>query len=86
MSEIIRKDISEEWAHSGIIKAGDYCFLNYCVGNIEGTVEEDGATWHVFSFYMLESRFSEKSHADSYHKREKQEKSFRFTLVYRFVL
>lgn len=41
----------------------------------EGTVEEDGATWHVFSFYMLESRFSEKSHADSYHKREKQEKT-----------
>ena len=40
MSEIIRKDISEQWAHSGIIKAGDYCFLSYCVGNIGGTVEE----------------------------------------------
>lgn len=40
MSEIIRKDISENWAHSGIIKAGDYCFLNYCVGNIGGTIEE----------------------------------------------
>ena len=40
MSEIIRKDISEGWAHSGIIKAGDYCFLSYCVGNIGGTVEE----------------------------------------------
>ena len=40
MSEIIRKDISEEWAHSGIIKAGDYCFLSYCVGNIGGTIEE----------------------------------------------
>ena len=40
MSEIIRKDISEEWAHSGIIKAGDYCFLSYCVGNIGGTAEE----------------------------------------------
>ena len=36
MSGIIRKDISEEWAHSGIIKAGDYCFLSYCVGNIGG--------------------------------------------------
>lgn len=23
-------DINEEWAHSGIIKAGDFCFLNYC--------------------------------------------------------
>ena len=40
MSEIIRKDISEEWAHSGIVKAGDYCFLSYCVGNIGGTIEE----------------------------------------------
>ena len=39
MREIIRKDISE-WAHSGIIKAGDYCFLSYCVGNIGGTVEQ----------------------------------------------
>ena len=38
MSDIIRKDISEEWAHSGIIKAGDYCFLSYCVGNIGGTI------------------------------------------------
>ncbi len=41
----------------------------------EGTVEEDGDTWYVFSFYMLESRFSEKSHADSYHQREKQTKT-----------
>ena len=40
MSEIIRKDISEEWAHSGIVKAGDYYYLSYCVGNIGGTVEE----------------------------------------------
>ena len=29
MSEIVRLDINEEWAHSGIIKAGDFCFLNY---------------------------------------------------------
>ena len=40
MSEIIRKDICEDWAHSGIVKAGDYCFLNYCAGNVGGTVEE----------------------------------------------
>ena len=40
MGEIIRKDINEEWAHSGIIKAGDYYFLNYCVGNVGGTIEE----------------------------------------------
>ena len=40
MGEIVRKDVNEEWAHSGIIKAGDYCFLNYCVGNVGGTVEK----------------------------------------------
>ncbi len=38
--EIQRYDISEDWAHSGIVKAGDYCFLSYCVGNVGGTIEE----------------------------------------------
>ena len=37
---IERYDVSENWAHTGIIKAGDFCFLSYCVGNIGGTVEE----------------------------------------------
>lgn len=40
MSSIIRRDVNEDWAHTGIIKAGDFCFLNYCVGNVGGTVEE----------------------------------------------
>ena len=40
MAEIERYDVSEEWSHSGIIKAGDFCFLGYCVGNIGGTIEE----------------------------------------------
>ena len=40
MSNIIRKDVNTDFAHSGIIKAGDLCFLNYCVGNVGGTVEE----------------------------------------------
>ena len=40
MSEIIRHDINEEWAHSGIVEAVDFCFLNYCVRNIGGTIEE----------------------------------------------
>ena len=39
MSNIERFDISEEWAHSGIIKAGDFYFLSYCVGNIGQPVE-----------------------------------------------
>lgn len=34
---IERLDVNEAWAHSGIIKAGDFCFLNYCVGNVGGT-------------------------------------------------
>lgn len=37
---IERYDVNEQWAHSGIVKAGDYCFLSYCVGNIGGTIEE----------------------------------------------
>lgn len=45
MNEIKRYDINENWAHAGIVEAGDYCFINYCVRNIGGTVEEqvDGA-------------------------------------------
>ena len=40
MSEIERYDVNEQWAHSGIIKAGDFCFLGYCAGNVGGTIEE----------------------------------------------
>lgn len=40
MSKIERYEINEQWAHSGIVKAGDFCFLSYCVGNIGGTIEE----------------------------------------------
>lgn len=40
MSDLIRKDVNEDFAHSGIIKAGEFYFLNYCVGSYGGTVEE----------------------------------------------
>ena len=40
MGKIERYDVNEQWAHSGIIKAGDFCFLGYCVGNIGGSIEE----------------------------------------------
>ena len=40
MKEIERYDINENWAHSGIIKAGDFCFLSYCVRNLNGTIEQ----------------------------------------------
>lgn len=34
MREIIRSDVNEEWAHFGIVEAGDFVFISYCVGNI----------------------------------------------------
>ncbi|HML67248.1 MAG TPA: RidA family protein [Clostridia bacterium] len=33
MREIRRTEISDEWAHSGIVEAGDYIFISYCIGN-----------------------------------------------------
>jgi len=49
MSTIERYEINEIWAHSGIVKAGDFCFLSYCVRNIGGTIEEQvsGAFDHM---------------------------------------
>ena len=46
---ILRLDTNEEWAHAGIIKAGNFCFLGYCVGNANSTVEEqiNGAFDHM---------------------------------------
>ena len=40
MKEIKRYEENEEWAHSGIVQAGDCCFLNYCVRNIDGPIEQ----------------------------------------------
>lgn len=40
MNIIERYDINENWAHSGIIKAGDFCFINYCARNLGGTIEQ----------------------------------------------
>lgn len=40
MASIIRRDVNEEWAHAGIVRAGDYCFLGYCAGAVGGTVGE----------------------------------------------
>lgn len=40
MSDIKRYDVNEEYAYSGIVEAGDYVFLNFCVGNVGGSVEE----------------------------------------------
>ena len=49
MSEIIRHDVNEGWAHSGVIEAGDFVFIGYCVGNIGKPIEEqiNGAFNHL---------------------------------------
>ena len=49
MSGIERYDVNEEWAHSGIIKAGNLYFIGYCVGNIGQGIEAqvNGALDHM---------------------------------------
>ena len=49
MSEIIRHDVSENWAHSGMVEAGDFVFVNYCVGNVGQPIENqiNGAFDHL---------------------------------------
>ncbi|MDK2866068.1 MAG: hypothetical protein PWP38_383 [Clostridiales bacterium] len=49
MREIIRSDVNETWAHSGIVEAGDYVFINYCVGNTGQSIENqiNGAFDHL---------------------------------------
>ena len=65
MSNIERYDVSEEWAHSGIIKAGDFCYLSYCVGNIGGTIEEqiNGAFDHMEQRLKLVNNGSMKDYS-----------------------
>lgn len=40
MDDIIRKDVDTDYAYSGVVKAGDYVFLTFCVGNVGGTIKE----------------------------------------------
>jgi len=49
MSEIIRHDVNEGWAHSGMIEAGGFVFIGYCVGNIGEAIEDqiNGAFNHL---------------------------------------
>lgn len=37
---IKRYDINEEWALSGVIEAGNFVFVGYCVGNIGEPIEK----------------------------------------------
>ena len=40
MSSIVRTNVNEEYAYSEIVEAGDFVFLNFCVGNVGSSIEE----------------------------------------------
>jgi len=40
MNSIRRYDVNEERAYTGLVEAGDYYFINYCVGPLGSTIEE----------------------------------------------
>ena len=33
MSTVIRHELNEEWAFSGVVEAGDYAYISYCMRN-----------------------------------------------------
>ena len=61
MKGIIRTEISEEWAHSGVVEAGDYVFVSYCMANegqsIENQINE--GEW-VVTIYSVTGTFMEE--------------------------
>jgi enamine deaminase RidA (YjgF/YER057c/UK114 family) len=40
MGAITRGDVNQEWAYSGYVVAGEFVFLNFCVGNVGQSVED----------------------------------------------
>lgn len=57
MSGITRLDVSEEWAHTGIIKAGDFCFLSY-----ENVAQMDCLFRDVWNIPVMEKVIKERFH------------------------
>ena len=49
MAEIIRYDVNEHEAQSGIVEAGGFVFVSYCVGNVGQSIENqiNGAFDHL---------------------------------------
>lgn len=49
MNIIKRSDVNDDWAHAGIVEAGGFIFMSYCVGNIGKSIEEqiNGAFDHL---------------------------------------
>jgi len=40
MNPIKRSDINEDYAYSGVVEAGGFIYLTFCVGNVGKSVEE----------------------------------------------
>ncbi len=40
MDDIKRTEISDEWAHSGIVEAGNFVFVSYCMKNEGQAIEK----------------------------------------------
>lgn len=40
MSNIKRTELSEEWAHSGVVEAGGFVFISYCMKNEGQPIEK----------------------------------------------
>lgn len=54
MNGIVRAEVSEEWAHSGVVVAGDFVFVSYCMGNEGQSAEKQIAG----AFDVLENRLA----------------------------
>ena len=40
MDDINRTEINEDWAHAGIVEAGNFVFISYCMKNEGQTIEK----------------------------------------------
>jgi enamine deaminase RidA (YjgF/YER057c/UK114 family) len=40
MGKIKRTELSEEWAHCGVVEAGDFVFISYCMKNEGQPIEK----------------------------------------------
>ncbi|HKM43581.1 MAG TPA: RidA family protein [Limnochordia bacterium] len=49
MANVKRSDVNEDWAHAGIVEAGNFVFVSYCVGNVGQSIEDqiNGAFDHL---------------------------------------
>jgi len=58
MSEIKRAELSEEWAHSGIVEAGGYIFISYCMENEGQSVENEASPRQAAGNFQFKTKNS----------------------------